>query len=85
MFDDQILLKYFLSSDEFWTMLPEGIAEVIAKEPGNRILELTDPPEDRTVFFTKHKYPKQKSLENIEIFEAYLNSYLPNSRYHVPT
>lgn len=84
LFDDQILLKYFLSSGKFWAMLPEGIAEIIAKDPGNRILELTDPPENRTIHFTKHKYPKQKSLENISIFEKYLDEYLPTSRYYLP-
>jgi DNA-binding transcriptional LysR family regulator len=83
MFDDQLLLKYFLSSGNFWTMLPEGIAEIIAQEPGNRILELTHPPENRTIYFAKNKCPKQKSLDNISIFEKYLNEFLPTTRYYI--
>jgi hypothetical protein len=77
-----MLLKNILAS-EILAILPQGIAENIARESGNKIIELEAPPQTVSSYLQTPS-SKQKSIE-ISSIRKYLEDFIPSSRFYIRT
>jgi len=77
--DDQPLVSEFFNLGNLWTVVPNSLATKLINNQGYRALDFTNPPQKRIAYYAKHKYPKQSSVANIEVFEQYLNVFLSNT------
>ncbi len=73
--DTTPLLSLFLDREGAWSVVPLCIAETLYEQGGYSYYELTAPPPMRRCYSIRQRYPKARTAECLQIFDAYLEEF----------
>jgi DNA-binding transcriptional LysR family regulator len=75
------MLSYFLTGDNFWSIIPLSNAMGLKDNYDIKILRLDPSPPERRIFKLTHSSKLPVTENNIEIFNSYLNSYIETMEF----
>lgn len=75
-----LLQSIFLKEDKCWAIVVDCVAAVYEELPGFRVLNISDPPPERSAYMVVNSQPKNKSTKAISLFQKELKVFCNANR-----
>ena len=80
--DTLSMVDVSLFQENYWTIVPDSVANLYRDNPLFHILDLANPPPERQCYIIRNKYPQMNCIRAMKEFESILSEYQENYQKH---